>query len=301
MSVTVDHVEYWSSLMSELGHPDLSERGLAIPRVAELSDFTGTADGGYVSFLYGVKDDYGGWDYAKSNFSTLLVIMDRAPTSRTSHFPEYKQKRKTRRKEDPSRVLKYQQVRSLRNHMEEDIEVHTTYLDRYEADDVLALLAIKGIGGGKVVGRDKDFAQVESMELIDIKGKPSIPNMRLPKYAKTPTTPQAYLLTQCLFGDKSDSIPRLMSSNGHRAKHEYAKHVRRPGSFSEIIQSCLSSYGGSFVQNIKLLLLPHYTLSNCTDIDDILDKVVDGSYWTPDNFSDDHVANIYNNYISNRS
>jgi hypothetical protein len=166
-----------------------------------------------------------------------------------------------------------------------------------EADDLIALFFMLGVGNGSVVGVDKDLFQVPGLSKVMATHKdvPSTGRFRkLPKYMVDryghPEEPWEFILTQTLFGDKSDSIPRLLSSKGWEAKGQYASlRGHESKAPSSIFETCYASLGDHFIRNILLVLLPAPWIRR--DVSGLLesmkgkpeylfDLIVSGDYWT---------------------
>lgn len=269
-------------------------------RPKTIFDFKGLIDAGYLSFVHGSRKGgaFGGWDQARWNYVRYLLVMDSANSVRRDYFPDYKIRRAERRKKNPYQQQVYEQVVAFREVMRQDTVVYSTELDGYEADDVVAYCFIKGIGRENVIGQDKDLFMVPGLQAVmrDHTGTRVTRNLKLPKYAITPHSPGSYTLTQAIYGDKSDSIPRLLPSSGAAAKRLYAHLIRKAKTLELAYHNCYSYFGDEFVTNLLLVTIPHPSLANTLDITSIeagpryfFHVLSTGEYWHPDFYSNHYI------------
>lgn len=201
----------------------------------------------------------------------LLYAMEGTDSLRKKEYPQYKANRVA------TETTKY--VAQLRVGMRERYRNLLT-IKGCEADDVIALYVYL-TGDNLVVGVDKDLLQIPSIELImDNKGEmynktlansPNLVAKTIHHYVDEPLGAYQWLLYLTLIGDKSDNIPRLVD----KLHYGYA-------TISEILlsdtpfRSAYDLYGERFIRNLGLVLLPHYSLLNISQMDilDILDHFI---------------------------
>lgn len=261
------------------------------------SEVHGLADGGYLMWCYGVKHGYRGWNHGRLKFEDHLIFLDHDSTWRRDIFPGYKERRKERRAESVEQREKTERVREFKELMSIDGTVMSAAVEGCEADDLISLFFLLGIGNESVVGVDKDLFQIPGLSdvMMTHKDEPSTGRFRkLPKYVTQtyghPKESWEFILTQALFGDKSDSIPRLLSSKGWEARSQYMQLRPWPSSHGkEVFETCHASLGQDFIRNILLVLLPapwiredvSYLLESMNGKPEYLfESIVSGDYWT---------------------
>lgn len=221
-------------------------------------------DAGYYTFVVGLHGDFAHWNKERIEFKRdgVLMLLDRSPTFRKELLPEYKSRRKKKRDDDPERMAKYQRVREFRALVEEDPVVPTIAYPGVEADDLVALLHLwtqwEDRKPFQVVAIDKDLYQVPGLHAVmkDRMGKTKPFQMRkLSGYAKQPKPPWSWAFTQAIYGDKSDSIPRLLSSNGHQARRQYL-HCTKTSKPLHCFRRARDLFGEQFMRNLWLVLMP---------------------------------------------
>ena len=179
-------------------------------------------DAGYFSWVYGTRPQFGGWDTLRMSFKADLFCMDSPQSWRAEVVTRnYKGRRAERRELDPAAMARKEQVEVFRTILREDPLVRSIELEGYEADDLVAVAFLNSLYQNNpvdsIIAMDKDLVQVPGlwpkMQRTDgsyvfdsITGLPK----RVPMYWGRSKTPRDVLLGQLLFGDKSDSIPRLV-------------------------------------------------------------------------------------------
>lgn len=242
-------------------------------------------DGGYLTYVFGIRqgNGWGGWvEHRFDRYFNSLVMMESDTCLRTDFHPEYKSRRKAKRKADPVVQDKHDRVTAFREMITEDPVVDTVSYPGAEADDLVALAFMGGVAE-RVIAVDKDLLQVPGMKtkMFTCHLEPVTRKHRLPKYAMKPYEPWEHLLTQVLFGDKSDSIPRLLSSVGARAREQYLRIFTHP----DPLAHGYKIYGDAFLRNLKLLLIPCYFLL----LEEMTPKqlfaaLYTGAYWSYEKF-----------------
>jgi hypothetical protein len=263
----------------------------SLTEVEDLWKLDGLIDGGYLSFIYGSRiQASSGWHMVKMKYANYLMLLDSGGV-RQKEYPLYKSRRGERRDLYPHMKETYERVKAFREILKNDPAINTAIIEGYEADDIIPLLFMKGIGAKRVIAQDKDFFMVPNLgnAMTDHTGVPQFyRGLKLPKYAIAPNKPGTWALTQAVFGDKSDSIPRLLPSRrGYRELYNVL--IRQAPNLLSAFWNCYAEWGEQFVINLRLVLLPHPTLS-MEDYDDmpnlLFEDLADGSYWDPDHFND---------------
>jgi hypothetical protein len=175
-------------------------------------------DLGYVSWIYGVFQNYGGWDTKRHSYRGSLMCLDSKESWRKSIAPGYKQRRADRRDRSEEAAIRKAKVEAFRAMVLEDFTLELCWIDGFEADDVLAIHALQD-PSCKVVAVDKDLLQVPGLyaRMFHHHGEPAWPSIRganrkYPKFWPAMRSPRDVLLAQLLFGDRSDSIPRMLKA-----------------------------------------------------------------------------------------
>lgn len=223
-------------------------------------------DGGYLSWCYGTTaQTVNGWSgSARLQFTArqgVLIVLDSDTSERTKFDPEYKSRRREKKAENPERQEKADHVRYLvRDVIMEDPLLSTVIYPGLEADDLVALIAVRRLTGQpcplKVIGADKDLLQIDPllMTLERISGEVgSIEKFsrRLPKAVQPYIrAPRDVLLTLALMGDKSDSVPRLIPPYH---LEQFINIMKNPG---EAYYIARERFGQAFLKNLYLTVLP---------------------------------------------
>lgn len=221
------------------------------------------SDGGYLSWIYGV-DNFGHTNWmagAKKKFSRsngCLLLVDSRKSFRKLFYADYKIKRKEKRLDDPEKERKYQNVhRFIDDFILTDPCLATYQSDGLEADDLVSIVVHSQLVPlpVRIFGIDKDLLQLPRGTCILEQNQGT--RATIEKFAqKQPVAlqrlikqPAHILLTLCLMGDKSDSIPRLIP--------QYHLDIMQ-----EILQSdrpfnqAYDCFGDEFLRNLYIAILP---------------------------------------------
>jgi len=255
-------------------------------------------DGGYISWVYGSRPNFGSWDVAKEAYSYdagAVILMDSPELWRTYFYEDYKGKRARGRKEDPQKQARHRIVQLFRRIILQDPRLHTVIVRGCEADDLLAVSWILGHGRDKVIAIDKDLRQVPGLgkALRDSSGEPlsgSWGGSKFPKYVNPPRSSGEFLLYQALFGDKSDSVPRILPLYSE-GKMLFGWFMSMP-TLLKRYWAAYTYFGYPLIRNLKLLVVPAEFLRK--DLEDsieqgsdpsvFLDLLASGEYWEPEGF-----------------
>lgn len=196
----------WMKTLEELG-PD------------EGTDHVRLVDGGALSWTYGVFP-ISNWDTVKHSYRGAIVCLDSKTSWRRETIPGYKQRRADRRLTDPRVQEKKALVDRFREALAIDPTLSRCLLEGFEADDTVAIHYLQARAAGrrvKVYAVDKDLVQVpglmECMYGFDNEKRDktfSESLKRTPNFWPRCRNERDVLLGQLLFGDRSDSIERLL-------------------------------------------------------------------------------------------
>ena len=224
-------------------------------------------DGGYISWIYGSSyERMGSWSnggrlkFRRSRGAILLI--DSPHSFRQDHSPHYKERRVTRRIENPEWTEKTALVNEFKADLPADPSLDIIQIDGCEADDLIAILAGQQMLPFpiSVVGVDKDLLQLgtyENFRMKRVTGERMTIGQyasRLPKQAfPFVQTPEAVLLSLILLGDKSDSIPRLIPP---RELHIFQSIMKDSLGNGSVWKKAYRMFGKAFLENLYLTILP---------------------------------------------
>jgi hypothetical protein len=213
------------------------------------------------------------------------LVLDGHDLWRKKLLESYKSRREEKRARDPELVERSDQVRMfqeeiLKESFPPERQIH---IESYEADDLLALMFLKG-DIQSIVGIDKDFSQIPGIQMEatgtdEVYGFTEYKSRKVPLAIQPIDTPSCLLLCLTLMGDKSDSIPRILPLR----RFDIYWNIRlAPHPFG----TGLKLYGRRFLQNILLTLLPPPVLLLESRVHPIeLMRLIDtGEYWDPNLF-----------------
>jgi 5'-3' exonuclease len=246
--------------------------------VAERIDVMKYLDAGYVVFSYAYRGGYDAWNKDKalySKYAGCTFVTEGFKNIRKQMYSWYKANRDTDQLTD-----KQLETRELTKPIWRDIYdnaiFQTVYNPLLEADDILAIKALQGF---TIVTNDKDLAQLPEWCIIEkLDGTP----LRTKLYAGLPKsmhhlemTPDRYLLTLCLYGDKSDNIPRLIPKGSKAIKESLM--IYEAGNPWEL---AYKEYGNALLDNLYAAILPNpYALQGkVLDKEDVYNLVKEGNY-----------------------
>lgn len=145
---------------------------------------------------------------------------------RYSMFPDYKASRIVKQGSQPKKRDEILRQADIISELLRHLSITQVRADKYEADDVIATLATNMKEERcTIVSTDSDYNQLLQKDLENLR----IYNPKSKSYVDKPEF--HYLVWKALRGDKSDSIPSLMSDN--RA----LEMVSNPGALSVFLES----------------------------------------------------------------
>jgi len=227
---------------------------------------TQIVDGGFLTWKYGVSPFYGSWDSVRHNYTSAIIMMDTVEkTFRQRSYPFYKSHRRERLAEDPARQHKRMRVLHFQEILRLDGMLQLLEVPSCEADDLVSwyFLWLQNQEPDplpEVLSIDKDYHGVPYLYLYMTREfgttDPCViipfPSTKYPKYAGRVRNPRDFLLLQCLFGDNTDSVPRLLPRNVSQSIDlvEWMKTQQCP------FLALQDRLGQAFTQNLRLLILP---------------------------------------------
>jgi hypothetical protein len=139
----------------------------------------------------------------------MIVCCDARDNWRKDAFKYYKAQRKTTRdKSDFDWVELYRLLHIIREEISENFPYKVVYIDKAEADDIIATIVMKRNGQEPVLilSSDKDFVQLQKYKNV---------NQYSPLTKKFLNTdnPDNFLREHILRGDTSDGVPNFLSSD----------------------------------------------------------------------------------------
>lgn len=250
-------------------------------------------DGGYLTWVFGMGKGggWGGWATARMEYIGQIITMDGTPLARQKIFPDYKISREIKKQKDPLYAAKREKVRAFRQIIDSDPLLVKARWPGLEADDLLVLFHMLS-PQHSVVSVDKDLFQVPGMMgcMHTTKGesiaKRTMLHPRFPKYSGNPKCGEQFVLTQCLLGDKSDSVPRLLPSHPGIAKEIF----HGLSCSSRPLEAAYKLYKQAFLLNLLVLLVPSPTLLYpLRELQKhpsyVMEQIHEGTYWNKENIS----------------
>lgn len=233
-------------------------------------------DGGYVSWTYGSrKFSWSIWMKARERYLNSILLLDSRNSFRKRFFPEYKSHREERLDEDKRAQLR-KMVRAFEKNLEIDPGFRNIRFIGLEADDLVALYAMK-CKKLRVLGADKDLLQLNNsrvrIERIDGSQLTIVDFLKkYPKAISPYISEEAdVLLTLAIMGDKSDDVPRLLQP---RDFGTIAKILESSRPFSE----AHDLFGLDFERNLALTVLPCPWVFHEVAIHHLPEMLDEGSY-----------------------
>ena len=147
-------------------------------------------------------------------YGEIVLCCDNTNVWRRDYFPYYKANRKKNR--DESELdwnMLFDVIHQIRKEIEEFFPDKVLYIDRCEADDIIATLCMEhgtelNTGGEKILilSGDKDFIQLQRYANVDQY------NPVLKKWVRH-ANPQQYIQEHILKGDVGDGVPNILSAD----------------------------------------------------------------------------------------
>lgn len=159
-------------------------------------------------------------------YGEVVICCDSGDVWRKDIFPHYKASRKSSR-DNSSFDWKeiFTTIGEVKRELKEFFPYKVIAIDRCEADDIVAVIAMNETRPTMIVGGDKDYAQLHVYPHV----KQYSPALK--KYI-TIDNPKETLMEHIIRGDKGDGVPNIKSDSdsfvsGKRQKSILAKDVER--------------------------------------------------------------------------
>ena len=147
-------------------------------------------------------------------YGEIVICADNTNVWRKDYYPYYKANRKKNRDDsDLDWNALFDVIHQIRREIEEFFPYKVVYVDRCEADDIIATLCMEhgtelNTGAEKilVLSGDKDFIQLQKFANVDQY------NPVLKKWVRH-ANPQQYITEHVLRGDTGDGVPNVLSAD----------------------------------------------------------------------------------------
>jgi len=142
-----------------------------------------------------------------ADYGQIVLCTDAPNTWRKEFMPLYKANRKkTRDASDLDWKMLFQTLNVVKQEIKENFPYRYMYVERAEADDIIAILVKHAREPVMIVSGDKDFQQLHKYDYV----KQWSPNLNK---LITCENPDLFLKEHILTGDKSDGIPNILSND----------------------------------------------------------------------------------------
>jgi hypothetical protein len=141
------------------------------------------------------------------DYGEIVLCTDSSHTWRKEFYPLYKANRKkTRDASDLDWKMLFETLQKVKEEIRDNFPYRYMYVERAEADDIIAILVKHSKESVMIVSGDKDFQQLHKYDYV----KQWSPNLN--KLITCPD-PDLFLKEHILTGDKSDGIPNILSND----------------------------------------------------------------------------------------
>ena len=155
-------------------------------------------------------------------YGEIVLCTDAANPWRREFYPQYKANRKKLRdNDDKDWGVIFNTLQVIKDELRDNFPYRYMYVERCEADDIIAVLVKHAKEPVLVVSGDKDFQQLHSYEGV----KQYSPNLN--KFIDC-EDPSLFLKEHILTGDKSDGIPNILSSDDCMVEGIRQTPLRKP-------------------------------------------------------------------------
>jgi len=142
-----------------------------------------------------------------SEYGQIVLCTDASNPWRREYFPQYKANRKkTREASDMDWKLIFDTLQKVKDEIRDNFPYHYLYVERCEADDIIAVLTKHSKEPVLIVSGDKDFQQLQKYDYVKQW------SLNLNKFVE-PDDADTFLKEHILRGDKSDGIPNILSAD----------------------------------------------------------------------------------------
>ena len=162
--------------------------------------------------------------YAR-DYGEIVLCTDAGNPWRRDFFPPYKaNRRKSRDEDDKDWGLIFDTLQIVKDEIRENFPYHYMYVEKCEADDIIAVLTKKLSAEGHdvlIVSGDKDFQQLHKFNNV-VQFSPNQGQMIVCN------DPSAFLKEHIIKGDKSDGVPNMLSRDDCMIEGIRQTPVRKP-------------------------------------------------------------------------
>ena len=158
-----------------------------------------------------------------AEYGEITLCTDASHPWRRDYFPQYKANRKKSREADNKDWgLIFDTLHKVKMEIKENFPYRYMYVEKCEADDIIAVLTKHAPFGEKVmiVSGDKDFQQLHKYKYVT-QWSPNLNKLI------TVEDPDLFLREHILTGDKSDGVPNILSADNCLAVGERQKPMTK--------------------------------------------------------------------------
>lgn len=232
-------------------------RSLKVPDIFKLSNDDGQKIGAISQFFKSLNFE------VKRNVKYFPVAVWDCGLSerRVKLYPDYKkrdpQRHVTHRKDDISAEDYYEAYCSQRDILIEMLKsfgIPSIRIDGWEADDLIYVVSTL-TDDAVIVSDDRDYYQLVS-ENVKVARPLAGEMITEDGLLDDGYTPELYLITKCIVGDKSDNIPNVARGLGDKNAYRLAKIIyKNPNNYLDIISESDKKVDQAFVENHDQFLL----------------------------------------------
>jgi len=156
------------------------------------------------------------------DYGEIVLCTDAANPWRREFFPNYKANRKKLREEDDKDWgVIFNTLQVIKDELRDNFPYRYMYVERCEADDIIAVLSKHITEDILIISGDKDFQQLQSLDNV-IQWSPNLNKEVVCQ------DPSLFLKEHILTGDKSDGIPNILSSDDCMVEGIRQTPLRKP-------------------------------------------------------------------------
>jgi hypothetical protein len=156
------------------------------------------------------------------DYGEIVLCTDAANPWRREFFPNYKANRKKLREEDDKDWgVIFNTLQVIKDELRDNFPYRYMYVERCEADDIIAVLSKHITEDILIISGDKDFQQLQSLNNV-IQWSPNLNKEVVCQ------DPSLFLKEHILTGDKSDGIPNILSSDDCMVEGIRQTPLRKP-------------------------------------------------------------------------
>ena len=142
----------------------------------------------------------------QGEYGEIVLCTDAGDPWRRDFFPLYKANRKkSREQSDMDWKMIFDTLQIVKDEIRDNFPYRYMYVERCEADDIIAVLVKHATEPVLIVSGDKDFQQLHNESVTQWS-----PNLNRMVHCEDP---QTFLKEHILKGDKSDGIPNILSND----------------------------------------------------------------------------------------